>query len=101
MNKTEVACAREIRLKEIQMWTIVNGTLMNLGFLILLYSLVYSNHFSNFFYQVDHLRKYLTNSRQIDANFSKVDFLLLYIFYENLQLFVDFNDRRLLELAGK
>ncbi|CAF1272127.1 unnamed protein product [Adineta ricciae] len=72
LNKTEVACAREIRLKEIQMWTIVNEALMYLGFLILLYSLVYSNHFSNSFYQVDHLRKYLTNSRQIDANFSKI-----------------------------
>ncbi|CAF1090184.1 unnamed protein product [Adineta ricciae] len=72
LNKTEVACAREIRLKEIQMWAVVNEGLMYLGFLILLYSFAYSNHFSNSFYQVDHLRKYLTNSRQIDANFSKI-----------------------------
>lgn len=67
-----MACARETRLKEIQMRAIINEALMYLGFLILLYTLVYANLFSNSFYQVNHLRKYLTNSRQIDPNFAKV-----------------------------
>ncbi len=72
LTKAEVVCARQQRLKELEMWSIIRETFIYLCFLSLLYIVTYSNHGSNSFLQVNHLRKYLQNSRQIDCDYTKV-----------------------------
>ena len=74
LNKAEVICAREERLKEIKMWSIIREIFIYLCFLSLLYIVTYSNRDSNSFLQVNHLRKYLRNSRQINCDYTKVSF---------------------------
>jgi hypothetical protein len=72
LEQGEVAWAREKRLKEIQMWSIVREFFAYLAFLSLLFLLAYSNSNVNAFYQVQHLRNAFHNSRQIDGDFTKV-----------------------------
>ncbi len=72
LNKAEVACARQQRLKELKMWSIIREIFIYLCFLSLLYIVTYSNHQSNSTVQVNHLRKYFLNSRQIDCDYTKV-----------------------------
>ena len=69
-----MSCARDQRLKEIQMWSIIRETLIYLGFLSLLYVVVYSNNQSNSSLQVNHLKKYFLNSRQVDPDYTKGEF---------------------------
>ncbi|UJR18699.1 hypothetical protein I4U23_005606 [Adineta vaga] len=72
LNETEVIHLRHQRLKEIQMWSFIKEILINLCFLSLLYVIIYSNRDSNAFLQVNHLRKYFLNSRQIDLDYTKI-----------------------------
>ncbi len=72
LTKAEVACARQQRLKELQMWSIIREIFIYSCFLSLLYIVTYSNHQSNSFIQVNHLRKYFLNSRQIDCDYTQV-----------------------------
>ncbi len=72
MNEAEVASARNQRLKELQMRSIIRESLTYCGFLIILGIITYSNRNQNTFLQVDHLRKFLLNTRQIDNDYTKV-----------------------------
>ncbi len=72
LNKAEVDFARDQRLKEIQMWSVIQEILIYFCFLSLLYIVTYSNRPSNSFLEVNHLRKYFLNSRQIDCDYTKV-----------------------------
>jgi hypothetical protein len=54
------------------MWSILREILTYLCFLILICTITYSNQESNSYFQVDHLRKYFFNSRQIDFDYSKI-----------------------------
>jgi len=72
LNEAEIICARQQRLKEIQMWSIIRESLIYLCFLSLLYMITYSNPNSNSYLQVNHLRKYFLNSRQINYDYTKV-----------------------------
>jgi hypothetical protein len=72
LNEAEVACARYQRLKQIHMWSIIRESLIYLGFFSFICILNYSNQHSNSYLQVNHLRKYLFNSRQIDLDYTKV-----------------------------
>ena len=72
LEQGEVTWAREKRLKEIQMWSIVREFFAYLAFLSLLFLLAYSNGNVNAFYQVQHLRYAFHNTRQIDGDFTKV-----------------------------
>jgi hypothetical protein len=72
LDQSQVVWARDQRLKELQMWSIIREVLTYLTFLSLLYFITYSNVNSNSFYQVNHLRKFFLNSRQIDNDYTKV-----------------------------
>ncbi len=72
LNKAEVDCARRQRLNELKMWSIIREIFIYLCFLSLLYIVTYSNHQSNSSVQVNHLRKYFLNSRQIDCDYTQV-----------------------------
>jgi hypothetical protein len=63
------------------MWTIIQEGLIYLAFLSVLFIITYSNENLNSFLQVNHLRKYLLNTRQIDCDYTKVCyFIYLFIF---------------------
>ncbi|UJR11342.1 hypothetical protein I4U23_015523 [Adineta vaga] len=72
LNESEVNRLRHLRTKEIQMWSVIREVSLYLCFLSLLCVVIYSNRDSNAFLQVNHLRKYFLNSRQIDLDYTKV-----------------------------
>ncbi|CAF1074084.1 unnamed protein product [Adineta steineri] len=72
LNKAELIHARKQRLNEIQMWSILREVSIYLCFIITLYLIIYSNRDLNSYLQVNHLQKYLSNSRQIDCDFTKI-----------------------------
>ncbi|CAF1313923.1 unnamed protein product [Adineta ricciae] len=69
LNQAELAYIRDRRLKEIQMWSIIREIFTYLTFLALLYVITYSNINQHAFYEVQHLRQFFHNSRQIDNNY--------------------------------
>ncbi|CAF3807836.1 unnamed protein product [Rotaria sp. Silwood1] len=72
LNESEIAYAREQRLKEIQMWSIIQEFVTYLIFLILICVITYSNREQNSFFQVQHLRKYLLNTRQTNYDYTQI-----------------------------
>jgi hypothetical protein len=72
LNEAEVACARRRRLKELHMWSIIREGLTYISFLLVLCVLIYSNRNGNAFYQMNHLRKFFLNTRQMDNDYTKV-----------------------------
>ncbi len=72
LSKNELADARVDRLKEIQMWQIIKQVFIYFCFLSMICVISYSNVDQNAFFQVNHLRKYFLNSRQIDQDYRKV-----------------------------
>jgi hypothetical protein len=54
------------------MWSIIREILTYLCFLSLLYSVTYSNLNPNGFYEVNHLKKFILNSREIDEDYTTV-----------------------------
>ena len=64
--------ARDQRLKEMKMWSIIREMLVYLIFLSLLYFVTYSNVNQQSFDQVRHLRQFFLNSRQVDRDFTQV-----------------------------
>ncbi|CAF1534556.1 unnamed protein product [Adineta ricciae] len=57
LTPNEIACARQIRLRELRMWKITREIIFYISFLSLLSVIVYSNHNENASFQVRHLRK--------------------------------------------
>ncbi len=80
LNEHEIAYAREQRLKEIQMWSMLQQFVTYFIFLIFVFLVTYSNQEQNSFLQVKHLRKYILNTRQINEDFNKVCHLLRVLF---------------------
>ncbi|CAF1416666.1 unnamed protein product [Rotaria sordida] len=72
LNRNEVAYAREQRLKEIQIWSIIREFIIYLIFLILICLITYLNRDQNSFFQVQHLRKYFFNTKQTDYNYIQI-----------------------------
>ena len=68
----ELAFAREQRLKEIQMWTIIREFSIYAIFIILISLITFSNRGENNFYQVKHLRSYFFNTRQTENDYKQV-----------------------------
>ena len=64
--------ARRQRLQEIHMWSILREIFTYVCFLAILCVVTYSNRQSNSFLQVDHLRKFLLNSRESNLDYMKV-----------------------------
>ncbi|CAF4192320.1 unnamed protein product, partial [Adineta steineri] len=72
LNESEVIYARDRRLQEIYMWSIIREIVRYLWFFSLLSILTYTHRDLNSFNQVDHLQKYFLNSRQINSDYTTV-----------------------------
>ncbi len=72
INENEINVAREERLKDIQMWSIIQEFFISVIFLILICLITFSNRQQNNFYQVQHLQNYFLNARQIDCDYTQV-----------------------------
>jgi hypothetical protein len=104
LDHSEVACARERRLKEIQMWAIIREFFAYFFFLSLLFLLTYSNSNDNAFYQVQHLRNTFLDTRQRDRDFTKVSIPCTLQKTKHRycdSVFIDRDDRPVLELAAE
>ncbi|CAF4193018.1 unnamed protein product, partial [Adineta steineri] len=62
LNKGEITFARDQRLKEIYMWSILREVFIYSCFILLLCIVTYSNHHPNASLQVNHLRNYFLDS---------------------------------------
>ena len=93
LNEAQVASARQQRFKEIHMWSILREAFTYLCFLFLLFLITYSNRTQHSFLQVNHLRKYLLNSRQNQLDFNKVCFFSLHLFISISLPLIDFYDQ--------
>lgn len=91
LNEVEVEFARRERLKEIQMWKILQEMFISICFFILLSIIIYSNEQTNSFNQVKHLKRYFLNIRQIDNNYLKVCFSFLS--FKSKNIIVEDNDQ--------
>ncbi|CAF1043359.1 unnamed protein product [Rotaria sordida] len=106
LNENELANARQYRLKEIQMWSIIREFFIYLTFLTLICIIAYSNRDYNSFLQVHHLRKYFLNSRQINYDYTKISTINEYwkwlenSFVSNLRAQQWYNDDTLRNLNG-
>jgi len=92
LNEAQRLEARYHRLKEIKVWKIIQEFLIYFAYLFLLSFIIYSNVHSNSYFHVKHLRKYFSNSRQIDNNYLKVCFSLVRFFFK-IKLNLDFNNK--------
>lgn len=72
LSEHEVIHARQDRLKEIEMWSIIRRCISYLVFLSLISTIIYSSREHNSFFQVQHLRSYFLNTRQPDLDFMQV-----------------------------
>ncbi|UJR08126.1 hypothetical protein I4U23_012402 [Adineta vaga] len=72
LNEGEVTHAREQRLKDLQMWSIIREFIIYFIFLFLICSITYANRDYNSFHEVHHLRKYFYNTRQINNDFTRI-----------------------------
>ncbi|CAF1261744.1 unnamed protein product [Adineta steineri] len=72
LNEAEVNCARLKRLKELQMWSTIREMIIYTSFLLVLCVITYSHRDQNSFRQVDHLRKFLLNTKQINYDYTKI-----------------------------
>ena len=106
LDKEEIRWAREQRLKEIEMWSIIREIGSYLIFLSVLYFITFSNTNSNAFYQVQHLRNFFLNTKQNENSFTKistVDQYWLWLetsFTENLRAQQWYNDEPPRNLSG-
>jgi hypothetical protein len=72
LNDNEIASAREERLKNMLMWSILRQFISYALFLSLISILTFSGREPNSFFQVNHLRKYFGNQRQVDCDYAQV-----------------------------
>lgn len=72
LDKAELASARNHRLKELQMWSLVREMVIQMCFLALLCVSVYSNLNVHRYEQVDHLRKYFLSTQGINVDYTGV-----------------------------
>ena len=72
LGQGQVAWARQQRLKEIEMWSVIREFAAYFIFLSLLFLLTYSTVSPSAFHQVRHLRSVLQNARQTDTDFTQV-----------------------------
>ncbi|CAF0846743.1 unnamed protein product [Adineta steineri] len=73
LNENEIIYARDQRLKEIQMWTIIREFLIYFIFAILVFVITYSSREQHSFSQANHLRAYFLNQRQTTADYTNIN----------------------------
>ncbi|CAF1643684.1 unnamed protein product [Adineta ricciae] len=72
LTESELIYARDNRLKELEMWSILRQFSRHIVFAILIFLVTYSNHQQNSFFQVNHLRKYLLHPGEVDHDFTQI-----------------------------
>ena len=72
LDKAELASARNHRLKELRMWSVVREVVTHVCFLSMLCVSVYSNMNVHRYEQVDHLHKYFLSAQGIDVDYTQV-----------------------------
>ncbi len=80
IGEAELVFIRNKRIKELKMWSIIQEMSTYWCFLAVLYPITYSNLNPDGFNQVNHLQKFILNSRQIDLGYTKV---CLFFFISN------------------
>lgn len=99
LTRVNVVRARQIRLQEIQMWSIIREGVMSVAFLLVLGLLIYSTRdHHNSHLQVDHLRKLFLNHRNHELDYTKVINDVSSVIRIDLNR-LDCDDRRILVLA--
>jgi hypothetical protein len=80
------------------MWSVIRETLIYLCFVLILCLITYSNRNQNSFLQVNHLRKFFLNTRQLNQDYTKVR--LFCFLTEKINIWIiDFNNKGLLGLV--
>jgi len=72
LNKAELVYARDQRLKEIHMWSIIREITTYLCFIWILYVISYSSRNNNDFLQVNHLRHFFLNIESSNNDYTQV-----------------------------
>ena len=72
LDQAELAYIRDRRLKEIQMWSIIREIFTYLTFFALLYVITYSNINQHAFYEVQHLRQFFRNTKEVNNDYTQV-----------------------------
>lgn len=72
LNENELVCARYHRLKELQMWTMIEELFISLSLLFVVSVLIYSTRDSNSFLQVQHLQRSFLHSTSMTNDYSQV-----------------------------
>jgi hypothetical protein len=72
LSDHEIAWARDQRLKQIRMWSIIREVIAYLAFLVLLYLSTYSNLNENAFFEVKHLRQFFLQPNRYGRDFTQV-----------------------------
>ena len=72
LNENELVCARYHRLKELQMWTMIEELFISLCLLFVVGVMIYSTRDSNSFLQVQHLRRSFLHSTSMKNDYSQV-----------------------------
>jgi hypothetical protein len=73
LSAGELSYARQQRFKEIEMWSIIKEFMFYAVFFTLICLITLSNRGTHQFYQVNHLRHYFLNTRQINQDYTKVN----------------------------
>ena len=77
LNESEVEAARQKRVKEMKMHSIIREVLCYCCFLWIVFAITYSNRNPNAFLQVNHLRHHLLNLGHSQHDYTKVISTLL------------------------
>jgi hypothetical protein len=88
LDKNEINIAREERIKDLQMWSIVQEFFISVIFLILICLITFSNRQQNDYFQVQHLQNYFLNTRQPDCDYTQVFTSQFYSLRENFFNFI-------------
>jgi len=106
LNRSELEWARQQRLKEIQMWSIIREFLLYILFLVVLFFATYSSLNPNASYQVRHMKQLFLNTREYQYDYTKVVTVSQYwswlnnIFAENLRAQRWYNQELPHDLSG-
>ena len=72
LNESQILSARRKRLRELKINTIVRDFFVYSCVLIFISLITYFNRTEHSFYEVQHLRRYFLNQRQINNDYTKV-----------------------------
>ena len=81
LHEGELAFARDQRLNEVYMWSIIREFFVYICFIWILYVISYTNRDNNGFLQVNHLRNFFLNTNNYSYDFTKVRIVFFDVFF--------------------